>query len=99
MITSITEDTDFSIREMSRGDVSAIDLNNEMDDMDAEGVDYDLYEVIFREGTDHVSGTLLWVPGADRAGLCVNGPSDWFDADSPKDAIEVWRSGEWTDYR
>ncbi len=82
----------FSTYAADRDEITALDLREEMDKLDAEGTPYWTYtaEVYDAETTEHLPLRSLQIVEVDdgRFGICTNGTSDWADYSDIEQAVD-----------
>jgi hypothetical protein len=71
--------------------ITALDLNDEMQRAEQDGAAYETHVIRLHDGgTEQSDAQLLYFPDAGRAGIAWGGDADWFDANSPTEAVEAW---------
>lgn len=75
---------------LSFEDLVYTDLKNEALKLSQDGVPFEVHN-LKREGWVDTC-QMLWVPSAERAGMCFGGDSVWTDASSIENAVERWNT-------
>jgi hypothetical protein len=77
-------------------DLSYTDLTSEAETLESKGETVECYNLVTENdnGLIEKAGTMLYVPSAQRAGLCFGGDSQWTDAGSAEDAVRRYNDDE-----